>query len=478
MNMSSARLQSLLVGHYESPEGWQVFLEIEKQPISPAKLIDSTEEIRLRANALFPAEQSKDLRGVIAKKIEALRHYDVLAMDRVVAILSWGRSGSLLLASYLDGHEDVISLPELCSWKLYEFFDRYQSLPLGDKLLAYPAYEPGYTRFFEGAFAISSVQYYAAVQAILEFYRTWPSDFRESRRAFFLFVHIAYDLALGRSPATPHPLIVYAQHLPDTVTATHLVEDFPETKFVHAIRDPITTCDRTFHYFLDALVDRHNVLPYSVLDSLTGDDRPQSGMESRTRAIRLEDLHSDTAETMLHLSDWLGLSYRATLIESTFNGIPYLVTSDGTTWSGRRLEQARRRSQYISRKDRALLFALFYQNFVEWQYACPKIFAQRLVRCLVFVSLFLFPMKTEIVGARAIFKRRVLPSVRRGNILAAIKPILGIGLCRLKIVCLLVPEFFRRCARVTTVLQVDSKSRRRQRPDVDMRAARSEAKVQ
>lgn len=56
-----------------------------------------------RADTLFHAEQFKDLRGVIANKIEDLRRYDVMAMDKVVSILIWGRSGSLLLSSYLDG---------------------------------------------------------------------------------------------------------------------------------------------------------------------------------------------------------------------------------------------------------------------------------------------------------------------------------------------------------------------------------------
>ena len=63
------------------------------------------------------------------------------------------------------------------------------------------------------------------------------------------------------------------------MTAKHLVEDFPRAKFVHTIRDPITTCDRTFQHFLP-FADRNIALPYSVLDSLVGDDRPQFGMES------------------------------------------------------------------------------------------------------------------------------------------------------------------------------------------------------
>src|SRR5713226_1003784 len=48
---------------------------------------------------------------LIAGKIADLRHYDVLGIDRVVAICCWGRSGSYLLASLLDGHDDVITMP-------------------------------------------------------------------------------------------------------------------------------------------------------------------------------------------------------------------------------------------------------------------------------------------------------------------------------------------------------------------------------
>ncbi len=195
-------------------------LKLGKAPVTRARAAES-EEILLRAHALFRAEQSKDLRIVIAEKIEELRHYDVLAMDRVAAILMWGRSGSLLLASYLDGHEDVMMLPETCGQRLYDFFERYPVVALARQISR--LYRPSsrtYPSFFEGDFAISPAQYYAAVQAILEFYGNWPADFLESRRAFFLFVHIAYNLALGRRPASSHPLIVYAQHAWDNVVAS------------------------------------------------------------------------------------------------------------------------------------------------------------------------------------------------------------------------------------------------------------------
>jgi hypothetical protein len=410
------------------------------------------------------AEKSEDLEGSIAEKIEELRHYDVLAMDRAVAIMSWGRSGSLLLSSYLDGHKDVLMLPELRGWRLYEFYERYRSLSWRDKLLGYAAFEPDYPRFFDGDFAISPGRYYAAVQAILAFYGKWPSQFLESRRAFFLFVHIAYQLALGRRPASSRPLIAYALHALDDVVARYLVEDFPRAQFVHTVRDPMSSCNGMFRFLFSALSENfprtYVLAPYSAICCLTNTDRPHRGMESRTRTIRLEDLHRDPAETMRDLSDWLGLPYQATLLDSTFNGIPYVVTSEGKAWSGRRVEQIQRKSWDLSRKDRALLFALFYENFVEWNYPCPKIFGNPMVRCSVFVSLFLVPMKMEIIAARAVFQRRILPALRQGNIFHAMRCFLGIGFCRLKIIGLLAPAFFRRCAHGARLLQVANRGGR------------------
>lgn len=416
-----------------------------------------------RARAFFGAEESKHLPVVIAEDIQELRRYDIHAMDRVMAILMWGRSGSHLLASYLDGHDDVLMLPESCGQRLYEFFERYPSLSWREKLVAYTGFEPGYPNFFEGDFAISPARYHAAVQAILAFYDHWPTNFLDSRRAFFLFVHIAYSLALGRRPASSHPLIVYAQHTWDNVVAANLVEDFPGTKFVHTIRDPISSCNGLFNYhitFVEQHVPAQNFLPtipYMALCCLTNKDRPQFGMESRTRTIRFEDLHAETANTMRELADWLGLPYQATLLHSTFNGLPYVVSRQGKTWSGRSLEQVRRHSINLSGKDRALLFVCFYENFAGWDYPCPKIFGNPIVRPVVFVALFLLPTKMEILAVRAAFKCRILPSLRNGKIAPAIQSLLAIVLCRLKIIWRLTSVFFGRCISRTRLLEVDPK---------------------
>jgi hypothetical protein len=422
------------------------------------RLTVNPDELLRSARALFQAEQSQDLEDLIAEKIEDLGHYHLLAMDRVVAVLAWGRSGSLLLSSYLDGHEDVMMLPELCGWRLYQFFESYPSMPLPEKLLAYPAFDPNYGRFFDGDFAISSVQYYAAVQAILEYYGKLPREVLQSRRAFFLLVHIAYNLALGRRPAGACPLIVYAQHEWDDEAARQLVEDFPQAKFIHTIRDPISCCNGMFHFLLNDLGDpfprTFTLAPYGALLSLANKDRPHFGMESVTRTIRFEDMHRDVDGTMRDLADWLGLPYRPTLLDSSFNGIPWVVKRGGKTWSGRRLEQIQRSAPHLSLKDQALLFAIFYENFADWDYPCPKIFGNPLVRWFVFVTLFALPTRMEFVAARRVFGRWILPAVRQGNISRATRSVLGIGFYRVKIVGLLAPAFFRRWTREANLLQV------------------------
>jgi hypothetical protein len=412
-------------------------------------------------------------------------------MERVVAISFWGRSGSILMASYLDGHDDVIMLPATRSDSIYMFFDLYNSLSLQQKLLAFPAFTRLYDTtsegsgcrgsFFEGIFAISSAQYYEAVQAICKACANLPPDFVTSRRAFFLFAHIAYNLALGRRPATSRPLIVCALHDRDGARAMQLVADFPKAKLLYTIRDPISSFDRFFDWFFDPELfqpvdplrgtratvtrvfhpDRHisDLAPWAVVRRLAGTDGPYANMEARTRAVRFEDLHRDIEGTMRDLADWLGLAYQQALLDSTFNGIPYVVRREGKTWSGARPDKAKRHMSHISGKDRALLFALFYENFPAWNYPCPKAFGNPLVRCLLVVLLIPFPMKMEMIVARAVFRRRLLPALRRGDMALIAKSFLRLMFCRLAIIWLLGGEAYRRLAQRKTFLKIIDRTR-------------------
>jgi len=400
----------------------------------PLGFADREDEILRQASRAYTGEQHS-LPGLLPKKLEVLGHYDVLGMEDAVAICFWGRSGSWLLQSYLDGHEGLIALPRNATTRIYAFLERFASLSLWEKLIAYPTYceiEEGVSgAFLSGEFAIPAAHFYACVCGLFEIYGHLPAARLDTRQRFFQFLCAAYAAGAGRLPATPRPLIIHAQHDHNDERARLFIEDFPRGRFLHTIRDPISSLDSWYDhesaaqtFILEHLPDleRQRYRGYfssRYLDpaghgirSLFRWDRPHRGMEDRTCAIRFEDLHLAPEVTMRRLAAWLGIAYRPCLLQSTFNGTPFVNQSGGASWVGANPPNAARRSRNLGVVDRSLLFALLHQNFLAWGYPLPRGFARRWVRVCVVAALILLPMKMELKNMRLIFRQQVLPALR------------------------------------------------------------------
>src|SRR5262249_7544336 len=305
----------------------------------------------------LPATRGND--DLIARKVADLRHYDVLGIQRIVAICCWGRSGSYFLASLLDGHEDVLTMPLSLGELIYPFWEKHNHLSLRDKLLAYPGFVASMNydgTFFGGEFAIGEADYHASVAALLSVHADQPSEVLESRATFFRFLVVAYNLAFGHKPKNPWPLIVHQQHIWSNANAQRLAADFPRCRFIHTVRDPISCFDSTVQHFAD-LNDpkfvatqydpvhlrrpRFNYPAWNALWALAWRDVFHEGLRDRSIVVRFEDLHTDLKATMGRVARWLGLSESRVLLESTFNGKPWVVESSGHTWSRARKEQVR-----------------------------------------------------------------------------------------------------------------------------------------
>jgi Sulfotransferase family len=411
-------------------------------------LMPSPERLMERVRCVFDARASEDSRTLLASKTEQVRHFDMAGMERVVAICNCGSSGSVLVASYLDGHDGVVLLPKHFGMTIYPFLERYPSLSLRDRLLAYavfwtadPNYPDHFKGFFEGELALRPAEYLAAVNALCDTCSDDSAVPRESRRTFFRALHIVYRLACGRPPRSRRPLMVYAQHAVNDLLAARLVGDFPEACFIHTVRDPISNTGRLFERAYHDMTDEAAA---AVISHLTFADIAHTNMEARTLTVRFEDLHVRQKETMREVADWLGLQFQPSLLESTFNGLPFRVDRGAAVWTGVRPAQAERDSRSVDFIDRCVLYAVLNEDFVEWGYSCPKAFSNPLVRLLTSVLLLPVPLKIELLSAREICRRdlRALP----GGMMRLCKN-------RVKIASLLAVELARRLVLHKKVLQ-------------------------
>jgi len=376
------------------------------------------------------SDASGAAQALAARKVELVRQYDVPGMNRAAAICYWGRSGTLLLASYLDSHPDIVMLPVLTSAPIYPFVQEYGSLSIWEKLIAYPEYA-GLMRINEGEFAVAAApvaaaDYYAAVHALFALYGSEPPAWLNTRQRFFQFVHVAYAAGIGRQTENPRPLMVYAQHYVNQEHADLFVEDFPEGQFIHTVRDPISGVDTWFDRQTQLeLNDRGGRADLSVrfldpavatMSVLLTWDCAHRGMGNRSRAIRFEDMHLAPQATMGRLAQWLGIPYHPCLLESTWNGTPYVVDIRGVLVCGANPANAKRRSKNLPLKDRLLVFALFHENFVRWNYPSPNAMRLRWVRLSTIALFWLLPMRIELSTARLIMQGQALPSLRKGQV--------------------------------------------------------------
>lgn len=436
---------------------------MHSHPISsyalPLRLQWADDPILQRALAAYRGCQSAS-DALTLEKLRLLAHYDPPGIQNVVALCHWGRSGSILLPSYLDGHEDVIALPNLTGEMIYPFFETHAMLSIWDKLVVYPIYaaakKGGAADLLlidnpAGNYATVPQHYYAAVQALHAIYGERPAEWLQVRARFVQFLHVAYAIANEQQPRNPRPAIIYAQHWFSEELARRFAQDFPQGRFLHTVRDPISALNSWFDMHMTwqiaerSGIGEHYAFPaYDAIKDLLCWDRPHAGMEQRSWALRFEDMHVALEATMQRVADWLGIAYQPSLLESTLNRRPYIFTKGGRSWRGANQSSAQRRCNYLHRCDRALVFALFYQDFVAWGYPVPRALRFRWLRLLTSCACALVPMKIELINARALISSQALPALRSGRVIFACSAPLHLAWRRVRMMALLLAEAVKR----------------------------------
>lgn len=160
---------------------------------------------------------------------------------------------------------------------------------------------------------------------------------RRARKFAVLAGYLAYARALGLD-TRGRDVLVYPAHGSEIQDLRDLAEDFADLSVIHMIRDPVDGLFSTIKYNASWQARFSNLFlldPFRcAIMQMTRDSTPMypriepfhalrpysPALASRSRAIRLEDLHRAPESTMRTVAQWIGLPWEPVLLESTFAG--------------------------------------------------------------------------------------------------------------------------------------------------------------
>lgn len=303
---------------------------------------------------------------------------------RVVAICFYGRSGSFLLHSLLDNHPDVVGVPPfLLLQSFYPFWDTFGGLPIDELVTAFiQQHQPWFSAaaLREGPqaplfgpdgkdeIAVDATVFGAALRRHLV--GGGQPGATTTRRRFFQGIQVAYQVALGRHVRSKDPLVVFSLHTPSVEYARLLSDDFPDVRFIHVVREPVSTFGaHLFHHLYEFPQPPFENFPMRMLEMLLTSDRPLVERQQSSFAVRFEDLHTDPEATMRRLAGWLDLAWHPELLRTSYNGVLASYDRQGTLISGTDPGRARYRPPTTMHVvDRMVLRLLLWQNRQLWGY--------------------------------------------------------------------------------------------------------------
>jgi hypothetical protein len=277
---------------------------------------------------------------------------DQLDKINLIAVHPVGRAGSVLVQSLFDGHPSILTLPSL--GEIYSHISEKIDDP--DKEI--DIFIKKYPHIFD-----STKGYFGYVGERVSGYFGPDGDehlhvdihkFKESvkkiilscghskkgiqRKQFFKILHLAYSQCWGLPEIGHTRFIFYHPHCMQEFPL--LLKDFPEMYFILMTRDP----RQDWESWRKVLALRRGlkVSELTKLDMLINAVAYSSSANEvckfvenfnpyHLKVIDLADLHVSNKKAIGHLCDWLGLEFKESLLQSTFNGKLWLGNAANRT---------------------------------------------------------------------------------------------------------------------------------------------------
>ncbi len=318
--------------------------------------------------------------------------------DRMVALLHFGRSGTGLLHSLIDGHPAISTLPATYlqgffnggMWKrlaaegwrhlperFAEIFDVLFDARSSRPVPGVPGEDGHFKGEKEGMTAVGEgrdqwlsldrERFCAEALALMAGLKTVDPA------SFLRVVHAAYERTLGGT--ADKRTMFYHIHHPAGYTSLNFMRHFPDARFVMMVREPVQSCESWLREPFQEM--SYPKISSRMVRMLFDIDK----MEFRRHdavGVRLEDLKARPQATMRALCSWMGVDDDPCLYQMTAQGKKWWGDPSSPSYSADKAMDPfdrsfldRKPAQTLSDGDRFVLRTLYYPFSIRFGYAAP-----------------------------------------------------------------------------------------------------------
>ena len=317
--------------------------------------------------------------------------------QKVIALFQWGRSGTGLLHSLIDGHPEVSTLPSIyfseyfdhSTWTkitsggwsgmidrfiaTYEvLFDASARNPIASKSGTFSDYlgkKEGMANVGEERDEVLRVD-----KALfrVELSRLMECHDELDAFDFFKLVHAAYDKAINDE--NDKTVVFYHIHNPDTYAQLNFVRSVPHANWIMMVHEPVQSCESwirvngNFHDNNYPSISSQIMAMLFEIDSIIYEKQPSIG-------VRLEDLKERPRKTIPALCKWMGIKESESLYEMTAQGKKWWGDPTSPDYAKDGMDPfgtasiKRKIGSVFSETDQFILRTLYYPFRVRFGYA-------------------------------------------------------------------------------------------------------------
>ena len=305
--------------------------------------------------------------------------------EQPIFVIGTGRCGSTMFRGLLDGHRELLVWPFEFPFYVY-FQDSWPKLKKNDTITvgeALAAFEVHLNLFKNNVYAhdLGNITYSLEIfnsQAFFEYLNSLTKKM-VTRKAFLKLLKNALTIGMGYNINDERKLVVV-----HNAPSSNILVDFPESKIIALIRDPIDTYISIKNFYFKAAYNS-NRDPCSVYRLYAANSRYASILAAAISqitftynwisnnynankfiVIKLEDLQNDPLTQMSKCATFLGIEFIQDMLTSTLMGhVHHSNLGSGKKSNGRILSQRSLAKLNYRQELTPLEYQWLYNNLLD-----------------------------------------------------------------------------------------------------------------